>query len=87
MPTHGTNSNLHGGTPATSPIAMILIDVINDLEFDGGSDLLRHALPMAECIAELREHARELNIPVIYVNDNFGRWQSDFKKLIDTLSV
>jgi nicotinamidase-related amidase len=22
-------------------------------------------------------------MPIIYVNDNFGRWQSDFKKLVD----
>lgn len=83
MPTEGTNRNLHGGAPDQSPVALLLIDVINDLEFDGGEDLLHNALPMAQCISALRARARELNIPVIYVNDNFGRWQSDFKKLID----
>ncbi|MEJ7710323.1 MAG: isochorismatase family cysteine hydrolase [Pyrinomonadaceae bacterium] len=38
---------------------------------------------MAHKIAELKKRAKEARIPVIYVNDNFGRWQSDFTKLID----
>lgn len=83
MPTQGTNRNLHGGAPDQSLVALLLIDVINDLEFDGGEDLLLNALPMARCITALRERAQALDIPVIYVNDNFGKWQSDFKKLID----
>jgi nicotinamidase-related amidase len=76
------NEDLHGMVPDKSDVALILLDVINDLEFEGGEDLLRHALPMAERIADLKRGARAAGIPVIYVNDNFGRWQSDFRKLI-----
>src|SRR5215212_8786544 len=62
---------------------LILIDVINDLEFEGGEQLLPHALPMAENIAKLKERTDAANIPSIYVNDNFGQWRSDFSHLID----
>ncbi len=62
---------------------LILIDVINDLEFEGGEQLLPHALAMAESIAKLKERTEAAQIPSIYVNDNFGQWRSDFSHLID----
>src|SRR5690606_15356223 len=34
-------------------------------------------------IAELKKRAREAGIPVVYVNDNFGRWQSDFRSVVE----
>ena len=71
------NEHLHGFVPDRSPVALILIDVINDLEFDEGEALLRQALPMAKRLAALKRRARQADIPVVYVNDNFGRWQSD----------
>ena len=76
------NDDLHGNVPDNADIALLLIDVINDLEFDGGEALLRHALPMAEQIAALKRRATQAGIPAVYVNDNFGRWQSDFAKLL-----
>jgi nicotinamidase-related amidase len=77
------NEDLHGNVPDEAAVALLLIDVINDLEFEGGEDLLKHALPMARRLAALKRRAREAKVPVIYVNDNFGRWQSDFKKLLE----
>jgi nicotinamidase-related amidase len=68
--------------PDHSDTALILIDVINDLEFDGGEELLRFAMPMARQIAALKQRAKQAGIPVIYANDNFGRWRSDFRKLV-----
>jgi len=65
-----------------APVALLLIDVINDLEFDGGSQLLEHGLPMAERLAALLTRARAVGMPVIYANDNFGRWRSDFRVLL-----
>src|SRR4029453_6620019 len=62
--------------------ALLLIDVINDLEFDGGEKLLTQALPMAVSLAALKRRAKTTGMPVIYVNDNFGRWRSDFAKLV-----
>jgi nicotinamidase-related amidase len=68
--------------PDKAETALLLIDVINDLEFDGGEKLLVHALPMAAALAELKRRAKAAGIPAIYVNDNFGRWRSDFEKLV-----
>jgi len=77
------NEDLHGNVPDTSNVALLLIDVINDLDFKGGEELLRHALPMAEKLAELKRRAKQSGVPVIYVNDNFGKWQSDFNKILE----
>jgi nicotinamidase-related amidase len=74
--------DLHGNAPDDSRIVLLLIDVINDLEFEGGDRLLAYALPAAEKIADLKRRATLQGIPAVYVNDNFGKWRSDFKKLI-----
>jgi nicotinamidase-related amidase len=76
------NEDLHGNVPDKAELALLLIDVINDLEFSSGEQLLEHALPMAEKLAALKRRAKQAAIPVIYVNDNFGKWQSDFNKLL-----
>jgi nicotinamidase-related amidase len=67
------NEDLHGSAPDKSEVALLLIDVINDLEFPEGDQLQRHALPMARQIAALKRRAKQERIPVVYVNDNFGR--------------
>jgi nicotinamidase-related amidase len=77
------NADLHGNAPDKSAIAMLLIDVINDFEFVDGETLLAQALPVARHIAELKQRAKQAGVPVIYVNDNFGKWQSDFRKLLE----
>jgi nicotinamidase-related amidase len=76
------NNDLHGNAPDKSEIALLLIDVINDLEFPGGEELLQSALPAARNIARLKERARQASVPIIYVNDNFGKWRSDFKRIV-----
>src|SRR2546423_4296605 len=76
------NSDLHGSAPDNARVALLLIDVINDLEFEGGAELLRHALPAAKRIAAFKQRCRRAGIPAVYVNDNFGKWRSDFKKLV-----
>jgi nicotinamidase-related amidase len=77
------NDDLHGNAPDESEIAIVLIDVINDLEFEEGERLFETALPAAKNIAQLKERARRAKVPIIYVNDNFGRWRSDFKKIVN----
>lgn len=75
--------DLHGNVPDQCPVALVLVDVINDMEFEGGERLLRHAIPAAERIAALKRQAGELGVPVIYCNDNFGRWRSDFRDVVE----
>ena len=76
------SDDLHGNAPDDAAAALLLIDVINDFEFENGEQLFEHALPVAENIAKLKAQAKQAGLPVIYVNDNFGKWQSDFKKLV-----
>jgi nicotinamidase-related amidase len=77
------NADLHGNAPDKCSVALLLIDVINDLVFPEADALLKTALPMAQRIAALKKRAREAGVPVIYVNDNFGRWRSDFGAQVD----
>jgi nicotinamidase-related amidase len=77
------NKDLHGNVPDKADTALLLIDVVNDLDFPEGDQLLRHALPMARRLAELKRRAKQAGIPAVYVNDNFGRWQSDFNKQVE----
>jgi len=65
-----------------SRAALLLIDVINDFDFPNGEALLRNALPVADRIARLKERARAAGVPMIYVNDNFGKWKSDFRQQV-----
>lgn len=76
------NPDLHGQAPDQSNMALVIVDVINDLEFPGGDKLLLHAAPMAKRIVDLKRRVKSVGIPVIYANDNFGKWRSDFNKLV-----
>jgi nicotinamidase-related amidase len=78
----GKNDDLHGSAPDKSEFALLLIDVINDLDFPEANQLLRFARPMARKISRLKERTKKAGIPVIYVNDNFGRWRSDFRRQV-----
>jgi nicotinamidase-related amidase len=65
-----------------SRVAVLLIDVINNFEFLDGKQILQNALRIAPNLARLKRRARSSNIPVIYVNDNFGQWHSDAKEIL-----
>ena len=62
--------------------ALILIDVINDLAFPSAESLIVQAEPMAGRLATLKRRAARAGLPVIYVNDNFGQWRSDFRRIV-----
>lgn len=65
-----------------SKIALLLVDVINDFEFPDSDELLANALPLVHEIAALRSRAEQAKIPIIYANDNFGKWRSDFRAIV-----
>ena len=62
--------------------ALLLIDVINDLRFSGAEILVKQAEPMALRLARFKRRAAAAGLPCIYINDNFGQWQSDFRKTV-----
>lgn len=75
--------DLYGNAPEKSRAVLLIIDAINDLEFPEGDQLLEQMLPMARELTRLKLAARRAGVPVVYVNDNFGRWRSDFSAQIE----
>jgi nicotinamidase-related amidase len=71
------NPDLHGNVPESCPVALVLIDVINDLAFAGGGALAGPATLMAKRLSTFKDRCRQAGIPAIYANDNYGRWRSD----------
>lgn len=63
--------------------ALLLVDVINDMDFEGSAGLVRHAERMAPRLAALKRRVRAAGLPTIYINDNFGKWRSDFRATIE----
>lgn len=83
MPTpNHQNDDLHGSAPDDSRAALLIIDMINDLEFEDGEKLAAPARAAAARIGALKRRAKAENMAVIYCNDNFGRWRSDFREVV-----
>ena len=78
---HAVNRSRAVSVPAAGT-ALLLIDVINDLDFEGSEVLVAQAEPMALRLAALKRRATAAGVPSIYINDNFGRWRSDFRQTI-----
>jgi hypothetical protein len=51
------DDDLHGSVPENCEVALLLIDVINDMEFEGSEALVEQAVPMARRIAELKRRS------------------------------
>lgn len=75
------SADMHGSAPDDCAAALLVIDMISGFEFEGGDRLLAHALPTARRIARLVARAREAGIPIVYVNDNAGRWRSSLEQV------
>ena len=72
--------------PAASRAALLVIDMINDLEFEEGAALLPQALTAARSIRALGQAARLAGVPVVYVNDNYGQWHSERSLIVEHCS-
>lgn len=65
-------------------VALLILDMVNRFDFDGGQRLGAAARIIAPRIAALRTRFDRADAPVIYVNDNFAQWQGQFSDLIQT---
>jgi nicotinamidase-related amidase len=63
--------------------AVLIVDMIQKFDHDDGEELFKNALPAADNTSRLKGKAAASNIPVIYVNDNFGDWKHDFKATVE----
>lgn len=76
-------ANLSDDDETGCSLALLIIDMINGFEFPDSEPLRRRAEAMAGRVAALAARARQAGVPVIYVNDNFGRWRSDFRGVLE----
>lgn len=65
-----------------SPTVLLLVDVINPLQFDGAEQLAAPAVQAATRIAALKQRLAARGVAAVYVNDNFGHWRSEFAQLL-----
>ena len=68
--------------PSFAKPCLLIIDMINKFDFDGGARLLPAIERTARHIAAVKRRMKHVRYPVVYVNDNFGKWRSDFRKLV-----
>lgn len=76
-------SRKHAQTrPSPKPVALVLVDVLTTFKFPDGDAILEGAMRIRDPLVRLKARARKAQIPVVYVNDNFGDWRSEKEVLI-----
>ncbi|KKK36160.1 isochorismatase [Mesobacillus campisalis] len=63
--------------------ALLIIDMINDFDFEQGEILSRKAAEITTPIVNLKQQFQEKNLPVVYINDHFDLWKADIDKIIE----
>lgn len=64
--------------------ALVIIDMLNTYDHDDADRLVPSVTRALPAVVNLLEQARDLGIPVIYANDNFGRWRSHHGEILET---
>lgn len=79
MPTH---SVLERTQFPQSQTVMLLVDVINPLDFPQARHLLLGAWQATQVIAKLKAKLSRQGVACIYANDNYGTWHSEFSDIL-----
>lgn len=74
--------DLHGNVPDSARAVLLLVDVLNDLDFPKNGYLLSQAPQLAESIRDLKQRCGSAGIPCVYANDNHGKWRSDAHEVL-----
>ncbi|CAN5675608.1 cysteine hydrolase [soil metagenome] len=80
-----TLNSMAFSSPRDSDIALLIVDMINDFEFEGGKKLFKNTCSIVEGVRDLKFRARRANVPVIYVNDGLNRWSEDRDMFLETV--
>src|SRR5690606_30738742 len=80
---------LHSGEEARlsmaggdAPAALLVIDMISLLDFPQAERMTPRAVAAARKIQRLRRGFHDRDWPVVFANDNFARWRSDFHEQV-----
>ncbi|WP_093309428.1 cysteine hydrolase family protein [Sphingomonas jatrophae] len=68
---------------AAGSTALLIVDMMNALDFDGADRLKPAALAAARATLRLRDEADAQGVPVVYINDNYGYWHSEQSRIVD----
>ncbi|PCK23781.1 isochorismatase [Bacillus pumilus] len=63
--------------------ALLIIDMINNFDFEMGHVLAEKTKQMTNQILALKQHAFKENWPIIYINDHYGIWKADIQAVIE----
>ena len=63
--------------------ALVVVDVLNPYDHEDADLLVASMAGVVPQIAQLVRRARDEEVPVIYVNDNYGHWNSSSGELLD----
>ncbi|WP_404953525.1 isochorismatase family cysteine hydrolase [Streptomyces sp. 147326] len=63
--------------------ALVIIDMLNTYEHKDADVLLPSVSRALPAVVGLLEQARERDVPVVYANDNFGKWRSHHGELLE----
>lgn len=73
---------MHGAVPDRAGTVMLVLDMFSDFRFDDGPRLAKRAVPIARRIRALKARLTRRGVRCIYINDNLGRWRSDFSGVV-----
>src|SRR3954464_13487159 len=65
--------------------ALIVVDMINSYEHPDGKDLKKSAEKALPPMVDLLKRANDEGVEIIYVNDNFGAWNSSREELVEAV--
>lgn len=71
---------------APAPV-LLVVDMIGLFDFPTADRIAPGAVRAARRIRALRADFRKRGWPVVYANDNFARWKSDFRELVAMASA
>ena len=63
--------------------ALLVIDMMSRWDYPDADKVRAAAHRIAPTIAALKSRCVRARVPVIYANDNEGRWRSDWRSLVD----
>jgi nicotinamidase-related amidase len=62
--------------------ALLIIDMINDFQFEHGPILARKCEDIVPSILKIKKAMKQKCAPVIYINDHYNLWQANMDKIV-----